>query len=241
MSEHTPPSKLTLESFRWPWRPQPKSLERDTEPDFSDGVLMLSVRDFFDHTWLELAAASTQAVGSPGDAMRGDARHVMTAEMVDLDVMAEMADTDMLQLSAHGPRISYSTTTAEWMARVAQDPADVQLVTEHLNRLLGSDLHPLGCVLSSFVTLLLKPLSEASALESGGEEGAQPPLSNAEARSLARSASACVHTGCSRLHALVLDVLPPLQERRLALRIGAADRRCGCCERLIGAAAAASC
>eukprot|EP00966_Prymnesium_polylepis_P285088 6586140-Prymnesium_polylepis.1 len=105
------------------------------EVDFSDSALMNAVQDFFDNaSWAELAAASAAAAGGGGTPGKG-AMGARTDSKYDLlDVTAEMVGTDMLQLSSHGPRISYSPATAEWMAAVAQDGgSDARLVTDHLN------------------------------------------------------------------------------------------------------------
>ena len=145
-----------------------------------------AVSSFFEQTalWAELAEPRSpeQVAGS-----QGNSQHDL------LDVTADLTGTDMIEMSSHGPRISYSAATAEWMAAVAHDPDNSSLVIEHLSTLLKSEGHPLGRVLSRFVSLIV------SMLDAGGDE-------------VCGSEATCIHFGCSRLHALVLDVLPPLQQ-----------------------------
>lgn len=116
------------------------------------------------------------------------------------DMVAALSDMDQVEMTDHGLRISYSSQTGEWLALVATRPHDFALVANHLNALLERPAHPLGTVLCRFVDLL------SAKFGSGGGGGAEEI-----ARAKAAVAAACIQLGCSRLHALVLDVLPPLQ------------------------------
>ncbi|KAL1503426.1 hypothetical protein AB1Y20_011915 [Prymnesium parvum] len=173
----------SLFPIHWPkisLRP-PNALTAKPPPtDFTRSALMRDVHGFFSASWAALASDERSA-GEPND---------------------------LLQLGEQGPRISYSRSTAEWMAEVARTPSNPHLVANHLNRVLGSDQHPLGRVLSGFVGLVLDHLMERGVWEKSREASA---ALRSEAFELAQVSAACIHEGCARLHRLVLDMFPPLQ------------------------------
>ena len=94
-------------------------------------------------------------------------------------------------------------TSPEWLAEVAARPKDVALVHDHLIRLLESEQQPLGKLQYSF-----------SALFTGmfAKDDQCPERVLAQVQLVVR----CIKVGIARLHALVLDVLPPLQNQLLA-------------------------
>lgn len=117
--------------FKWPWKiPQQQECrsQQTIEPIIKESEMMLAVTHFFDVVlWADSSVTAT-------DQLQSISGISMQTASDSIDPAIEHLGADVLQPSTDGPRISYSTTTAEWMAAVAVTPADEPLVCGYLGR-----------------------------------------------------------------------------------------------------------
>ena len=116
---------------------------------------------------------------------------------------------DVVEVLPEGLRLGYSSQTADWLAAVAEQPSHPR-VYEYLDMLLHSAVSPLGHLGAAFHSLFER--------EFGGKEctSSSPgmctePSSAAATMGRVQQAVVCCACAVKRLHAITLDIFPPLK------------------------------
>ena len=98
---------------------------------------------------------------------------VFKSELPSADELMLDVDADVVAWTPEGPRISYSTLTAGWLARVAENPSDKGAVTSHLNsHILNGGCHPLRRVVEALERLLSRLFVSTAVKSAKGDCGA---------------------------------------------------------------------
>ena len=122
--------------------------------------------------------------------------------------------TDRVEYAPEGLRLSYSIPTAEWLTSVTERPHDFGLVYNFLvEEVLASNKHPLGRLTGEFVSLVGLLFSSGYDGRGGwSDESSGAAASPGVVDRRTPLAAQCMKIGVNRLHGLVGDVLPPLQQ-----------------------------